>query len=572
MKKKKKMSLSIVLILLTLLPMVVASAVITVRSVSTLNTMVMDEIEDELRGVALTAAKHFNRQAQSGDGSWAMREGILIIGGLIRVKPDDDFFTCVEDQDIYLTLFWGDTRYGTNIKDESGNIINGTQADPMVTEKVLNQGQDLFIDHHVIAGKDFSGYYVPIRNKKEEVVGMMFAGTPYAETAAAINKNILAMIIILVICVAVFGFLGILIANMVTKKVRGVSRNIQQIAGGDFATEVVDKNKIRELSEIIVNIESMREKLQSALRKIIQHAGTVGEGANVTKQKIAESQRMANDISTAVSDLADGSTTMAQDVQSASGLTQNIGNSVNQVLVSASGNIEMVDAVYQNSVNIKKQLEHLKTEDKETDAIAGRVQDSVNETAAVVDEISKAAEAIIGIASQTNLLALNASIEAARAGEAGKGFAVVADNIKGLAEESDKSAKEITEMLGRISALSDQNKSLTQTIKEATGNESIAFDNMSDAFVDMEHQLEDTEAGNKAIEKLVESVNNDKNDIISAVESLSAIAEQNAASTEETSASLAELSQNMISVVDEADELSKVASDLQESISFFRVD
>ena len=95
---------------------------------------------------------------------------------------------------------------------------------------------------------------------------------------------------------------------------------------------------------------------------------------------------------------------------------------------------------------------------------------------------------------------------------------------------------------------------------------------MSDAFVDMEHQLEDTEAGNKAIEKLVESVNNDKNDIISAVESLSAIAEQNAASTEETSASLAELSQNMISVVDEADELSKVASDLQESISFFRVD
>ena len=67
MKKKKKMSLSIVLILLTLLPMVVASAVITVRSVSTLNTMVMDEIEDELRGVALTSAKHFNRQAQSGD-------------------------------------------------------------------------------------------------------------------------------------------------------------------------------------------------------------------------------------------------------------------------------------------------------------------------------------------------------------------------------------------------------------------------------------------------------------------------------------------------------------------------
>ena len=127
-------------------------------------------------------------------------------------------------------------------------------------------------------------------------------------------------------------------------------------------------------------------------------------------------------------------------------------------------------------------------------------------------------------------------------------------------------------MLGRISALSEQNKSLTQTIKEATGNESIAFDHMSDAFLDMEHQLENTEVGNKEIEKLVESVNADKNAIITAVESLSAIAEENAASTQQTSASLTQLSENMNDVVDRANELSQVAADLQESVSFFRVE
>ena len=80
------------------------------------------------------------------------------------------------------------------------------------------------------------------------------------------------------------------------------------------------------------------------------------------------------------------------------------------------------------------------------------VTEAIRELAAKSDEIGAIVETITGIAGQTNLLALNAAIEAARAGEQGRGFAVVAEEVRKLAEESQKAAGEIAGLIETIQA------------------------------------------------------------------------------------------------------------------------
>lgn len=401
------------------------------------------------------------------------------------------------------------------------------------------------------------------------------------ESWAIMEKNLQSQIVMkkittisLVFCLIIIAlvFLAIFILRIIINSIKELKDDVARISTGDFVTKIISQSAISDFAQISDSIESMRHDLRNALARVIDHAGDVNSKAEITKDSISNSQKTTNDITSAVNDLAEGATAMAQDVQSTSSITINIGSSVDSVLDSANSNLEKGRKVYDESTKVKEQLEQIKVQDQKTDAIAGQVAESVNETANVVAQISSAAEGIISISSQTNLLALNASIEAARAGEAGKGFAVVADNIKNLAEESNHLAGEITGMLTTITNYSDKNKELTESIKEATTNEAVALEQMSESFDEMLSLLKETEEGNKQIVDLVESMNADKEEILNSIESLSSISEENAASTQETSASLTQLDDHMESVVEQAEDLQKIAEELTANVKFFKVE
>ncbi len=392
------------------------------------------------------------------------------------------------------------------------------------------------------------------------------------ENNDAVSKSILVNILIFCILSAVLFITTIIIILAIIRTLNKMSADVKRISEGDFVTKIKAQSLIVEFQNILESLESMRHELRNALVRVIDHADTVNTKAELAKDSISNSQKTTTDISSAVNDLATGATAMAEDVQSTSSVTVNMGSSVDNVFDSANSNLERGRKVYSESTKVKEQLEQIKEQDQKNDEMATQVSESVNETAAVVAQITTAAESIISIASQTNLLALNASIEAARAGEAGKGFAVVADNIKDLAGDTNNLAGEITNMLSTITNYSDKNKELTEAIKEAITNETAALEEMSESFEQMLELLRETEEGNKQIVDLVETMNSDKENILNSVESLSSISEENAASTQETSASLMQLDTNMESVVEQAKDLQKIAEELTANVKYFKVE
>ncbi|MBO7336103.1 MAG: hypothetical protein J6U42_04105, partial [Lachnospiraceae bacterium] len=423
---------------------------------------------------------------------------------------------------------------------------------------------------------DFTAYIEAFNTTRESLSQMsditeLWAKNESQRNTIQINKSIATSAAVFGVLLIVVAVVAVFIVRMIYTSTKSMSESIKKVASGDFATSIEADSKLKEFYDIELQLEEMRNRLQTSLKEVIDCSENVNSLADTTKEKVEAAQVSSSNISTAMNELAQGATVMAEDIQTTSLIAGDMGSSIDVVQGAAESNLTNVNALYKESLELQKQLSDIREADMKTDERAGQVAESVGKTAGVVSEISAVAENIISIASQTNLLALNASIEAARAGEAGRGFSVVAENIKNLAEQSNQLAGEITGMLGTITQYSNENKELTSSIKEATANEAAALDTMTQSFDKMLELLKDTEEGNKQIASLVESMSSGKEKILSSMESLASVSEENAASTEETSASLIQMNEHMTSVSEDAKALGEISDQLKKNVAYFSV-
>lgn len=154
-----------------------------------------------------------------------------------------------------------------------------------------------------------------------------------------------------------------------------------------------------------------------------------------------------------------------------------------------------------NEVNKKievgqNELTSIKELSKQTIDVSREMQKDLNDLFNVINQMNEVIAGIDAISMQTNLLALNASIEAARAGEAGRGFAIVADEIRGLAEQTQKLTGDMGNFVEGIKAASQTStKSAMSTIE--------ALDTMTERI---EHVWEINNENQRHVSEVDESI------------------------------------------------------------------
>lgn len=461
-----------------------------------------------------------NMLTTMSDGDFAYDEetGILTKGDV--VITDDSFKKSQAfNENVHHTIFWGDTRVVTDVKNDNGESVVGTK---LTDEKIINavRTNGIYTANNVtIYGSKYTVCYYPLKNGNS-VVGYMFTGVNQDSANASIVTYTMISLFIMVV-------LAIIIINVSTKMVRKKS--------------VLFEERLTEVSE---TVDTQRDS--------VTNLGT-------------ETSENMEQINVAIDQMSQAITQQAGHTQDIMETMETFGNNLEGI----SNSVVKTSSVTQDSMKLidelKAELASLEKTSKENSTEIINITDRIEEDNKIVGSIGQIVKIIDDIAFQIKLLSFNASVEAARAGEAGKGFSVVANSIKELSDKTQSSINDISVIIEEV------NEKMLATVDASKGLMS-KNEEMVSALVATKTR---TESVTDAFEKITDNIDKIENEAVSIVEaknrvletlsSFAATSEENAAMSEEIAATSNVVITTTSGLMDEITKL-KVISDIIEEV------
>ncbi|VXC34860.1 methyl-accepting chemotaxis protein [Sphingomonas sp. 8AM] len=372
------------------------------------------------------------------------------------------------------TIFRGDTRIATNVKNKDGSRATGTRlTSDAVRETVLRDGRN-YRGRADILGTNYFTAYDPIRDAHGAVVGILYVGIPAADFLASVHEvqRSIAIVAVLVTLCAAFACLAV--TRKMFRPLGEMRHAMTALAGGrlDVAVPGTDRRdeigamakalvvfrdageaKARADAEQRQVVDTLAEQLAAlANGRLTQRLGQTLPASYATLAR--DFDRALSSIHGALRGISTGSETVyrftAELTQASDDLscrTEQQAASLEETAAAMSAIADTVNNAATGAAGAQEAMHRVHGEARDGGQVVREAVAAMGRLEQASNEISEIIAVIDGIAFQTNLLALNAGVEAARAGDAGKGFAVVASEVRALAGRCSDAATDVRQRI-----------------------------------------------------------------------------------------------------------------------------
>ena len=504
------------------------------------------------------------------DGDWQIKDGKLFKGEQQMDDADALVDSLSQICNGKVTIFNGDTRVATTVKNAQGSRAVGTKASAAVIDNVITQGKN-FVGEANVMGEQHYAAYLPLKDSSGKTIGMLFVGVSVHEMDGIVKNLIMSIAIALVVIVLICAVASNIFIGKMIKQLNDIAASMKKIASGNLRIhdlEIKSKDEIGTLSE---GINDMKFRLKRLLTKIAQcseRVSAAGEELTAGTQQTNESIAV---VAQSMNVLTDGTVEQEKTIKILEEKFQAMTDRMDELSQTA---LEMEQIASDSATNANDGREKVDVAIEMMKNIAEQVSSSakvIGELGKRSDEIGQIVETISGIAGQTNLLALNAAIEAARAGENGRGFAVVAEEVRKLAEQSAEAATTIAKL---IATVQQDTNSAVESIEQ--GNECVKEGTKSvaetgAAFVGIKEQSTRLTAN---VEKTLAGIGEvfmSNQEIFEAINHVREIADKASENTGSVSAATQEQTATMQEVANASKNLAELANDMQAEVAQFKL-